>query len=613
MRPPIAERATPTSWLRLTLIIVVTVFLAGVSPATAQAQSHSSSNFTVWATANPDSTQPGKSFTLGITARNGGHAAQSTVFVTVIDPNGKRIYSRSWTQQEFSANQSRDYITMFNLPANAPDGTYSVGVSLSPYFFDRTLSTFSVAPGQPHMSIQQMVDSAAPGSTVRVPAGIYRETVTLDKPITLAGEPGAEIRGSDVWSDGWTQSGRYWVRGTLPAFNNDHGSCQASVGDSCMWQEQVFFDGTPLVQVAANPQSGQFAANSERQVVLADDPRRHLVEVTTRKFWVRGAADNVIVEGFTMQHAASKAQNGAMNNGGFNNWTVQNNTLSRAHGANVSLSSGQNLKLLNNTISQAGQLGIHGWAGTDVLVQGNRIHNNNTQGYLSMWEAGGLKMTATTRLILDGNEVFNNDGPGLWCDIDCNDTIMRHNLVHHNTSYGINYEISTVAKIHDNTVWENGFEFSDWGWGAGILIQNSSGVDVYNNTVAWNADGISVVSQNRGEARWNAVSNNSVRDNSIYTVQVDDHNVMTLAWLQDWDGSMSDPASNNRGANNRYYHLNGNDAPWPFGYVDRWFPYDDLAGFNATSGGNNGAYISAEQKDQHLAEAGVPSAPERSR
>ena len=40
-----------------------------------------------------------------------------------------------------------------------------------------------------------MIDAATPGATVRVPAGVYREHVRIDKPIVLLGEPGAIIDG----------------------------------------------------------------------------------------------------------------------------------------------------------------------------------------------------------------------------------------------------------------------------------------------------------------------------------------------------------------------------------------------------------------------------------
>src|SRR5947209_13544092 len=47
-------------------------------------------------------------------------------------------------------------------------------------------------------SLQSIVDGAALGGTVLLPACVYRETVTISKPLTLAGQPGAEIRGSDI-------------------------------------------------------------------------------------------------------------------------------------------------------------------------------------------------------------------------------------------------------------------------------------------------------------------------------------------------------------------------------------------------------------------------------
>jgi nitrous oxidase accessory protein NosD len=40
-------------------------------------------------------------------------------------------------------------------------------------------------------SIQELVDEATPGAVVEVPGGcIYRQTLTINKPLTLRGEPG---------------------------------------------------------------------------------------------------------------------------------------------------------------------------------------------------------------------------------------------------------------------------------------------------------------------------------------------------------------------------------------------------------------------------------------
>ncbi len=76
------------------------------------------------------------------------------------------------------------------------------------------------------------------------------------------------------------------MKGTLPRFTA-YGTCDDGTS-RCLWPEQVFFDGEPLLQVASDPDSGQFAVDSDRNVVLADDPAGHTVEVSTRRQWVVG-------------------------------------------------------------------------------------------------------------------------------------------------------------------------------------------------------------------------------------------------------------------------------------------------------------------------------------
>src|SRR5262252_1567437 len=59
-------------------------------------------------------------------------------------------------------------------------------------------------------SVQPLLDAASPDSTVTLPPCIARETLTISKPLTLRGQPGSEIRGSDIWAD-WQQRGGRWV------------------------------------------------------------------------------------------------------------------------------------------------------------------------------------------------------------------------------------------------------------------------------------------------------------------------------------------------------------------------------------------------------------------
>ena len=45
-------------------------------------------------------------------------------------------------------------------------------------------------------TLQERIDSAAPGTTVRIEAGLHAGPIKIDKPIALIGEEGAEIRGN---------------------------------------------------------------------------------------------------------------------------------------------------------------------------------------------------------------------------------------------------------------------------------------------------------------------------------------------------------------------------------------------------------------------------------
>jgi parallel beta-helix repeat protein len=503
------------------------------------------------------------------------------------------------------------------------------------FFF--ALSSSLQAASTCNRALQQIINTAAPSSTVNVPACIYREQVVVNKPLTLNAAPGAEIRGSDVWN-GWIKTGNLWtsVNSVPPlyTFKDEPIRCRPGTGNRCFLPEQVFVDGTPLFQVAANatPRAGEFKVVSvTRKIVLAQNPAAHVVEVTTRDYWIKAGAHNVTVKGFRMHHAANDAQKGALEVDPYSGWLIQNNTLSDTHGAVVSLGRGNNNKLIANDVFRGGQIGVVG-DGHASVVRNNRVHHNNTKGFNPFWEAGGLKFALSHNALLDGNQVYANSGPGIWCDISCVNAIISNNRVHHNTWAGIFFEISDGANIYGNRVWENGWCYSDWGSGAGILVASSRNAKVHHNTVAWNADGITVFSQIRKQIDlhdgnpdddppdlshpWNRAIGNQVHDNVIIKTEFDPndpnkYHVYALAWLQDWAGVLFRPASNNRGMRNRYWYPNGEGErrfAWTIGSEET---QSSLAAFNATLGEEHGAYVSLGDKNRILTAANMPLAPQR--
>lgn len=483
------------------------------------------------------------------------------------------------------------------------DGTYRlVGVITNATGKQDSIQTvFTIAnkeaqaPPSCSTSLQSLIDRTPSGGTLQVPTCLFREAVTVRKPMTIVGA-GAEIRGSEVWSV-WTKSGSDWKsKNTVPFLSSPESSrCKQP---RCAWPQQAFRDGKPLLQVRANPATGQFAISSGH-VVLGDNPAGHTIEVTVRTRWMLIDANNVTLRGLRMRHAGNKEQTGALEVNGKSDVTIDHVVVSDAHGAVVKMGRGDRVKLINSDIFRGGNLGVHGGsAGDDHLVANNTIHDNNTEGYRVGWEGGGYKGTHVHRATFQGNEVYGNNGPGLWCDIDCTNVTYTNNRIHNNDYSGIWWEISDNAVIANNVIYQNGYGYDEWGWGAGILIASSRGADVYKNIVAWNADGISVISQNRGNRRWNTVTGNHVHDNII--IQAHGY---ALAWLDDHNGPTFQSGSDNKGWSNQYWLWGGEDSQVRFAWKSG---IRTLTAFNQTPGEQHGSYISTGTRNSILANASVP-------
>jgi hypothetical protein len=114
--------------------------------------------------------------------------------------------------------------------------------------------------------------------------------------------------------------------------------------------------------------------DSGRHVGLKDDPRERFVEVSVRRQWIVGKADNVTVRGFTVRHAANARGLGAITNNGNSGWTLEANMLSDTRAPELRVYN-YDFKVLNNDIYRGGQVGVH-VSGRKVLVRGNKIHHN---------------------------------------------------------------------------------------------------------------------------------------------------------------------------------------------------------------------------------------------
>lgn len=472
-------------------------------------------------------------------------------------------------------------------------------------------------------SLQAKIDAAPSGGTVKANACIYREQITIDKPITLSGQPGSEIRGSNVWTK-WTKrkGKRYWnSKKTLPTFPQPEVFCMPGAS-RCKWPEQVFIDGEPLVQVASRPKAGQFSVNQKsRRVCLGENPRGHTVEVTVRRYWVLGKPEvnDVVIEGFTMRHAANEGRSGALMNrtgrlqGGGGRWTVRNNVLTDAHGAILSIKNARGRLIADNEIARGGQIGIFG-AGPGTAILGNDIHDNNTERFAynaayGIGETGGMKLAANVRdTVVAHNDIHDNYGHGIHYDINCLNNSIHHNRIYDNARLGVQYELCDGGEIYENVVFNNGWATPAKEQGAGIRLLNSTDVEVHNNTLAWNAEGIGVYASDRAGTENDDVANVYVHHNTVFSQNgpTAAENGLALYW-KDGTGQLADAANNNRGENNLYWYPSDEGALHRFQW--RTQQLAELSTFNTTPGEKEGSYMTMGEKDAVAAAVNIPASP----
>lgn len=394
-----------------------------------------------------------------------------------------------------------------------------------------------------------------------------------------------------------TNGGDPPVRSTEPA---DCGSLQALIDaaptgsvltvPSCTYREAVVIDRPLTVLGYGATISGNDAFGA-----------------TVRESWLTVEASDVTVAGLAMADASNAPQTGAVRvKPGIERFVLRDCDLARAAGANVAIGLANDSRIEGCDIHHAGQLGVHlggdGLNGHGNVIVGNTIRDNNTAGFDPEWEAGGLKATRQTGLRIEGNTVRDNDGPGLWCDIYCQDIEVVDNVVHDNTYAGIHFEVSSGASISGNRVWENGWGKSGRGWGAGILVSSSGEAQVVDNVVAWNRNGISVVSQDRRD--WE----HSPRDNEVTNnVVVGETGQFLVFWSQDWDGALFRPESGNRGSGDAYWSGGGRSS--------RAFEWGGhrmtLDAFAQTPAGQDSSFLDEDEMRAKLSAADVPVSPGR--
>lgn len=345
------------------------------------------------------------------------------------------------------------------------------------------------------MSIQNAVDAATPGDTIRIAPGIYRETVevaisgTADNPICIESEipRQAIIRGSERRNDWVMVGGQLW---RMPFKILAEQRMSKEFGPKSV-PVQVFIEGKGLKfsNTLSVLQENQFCYEDGSIWICLPtemDPRQQLVEVTIRQKWMNITGDFIHVKGISMQHCAVSVQRYGFHTEG-SHCVVENCEFTGAAGGSGAKLRGNNNIYRGNEIHHNGQMGF-GMAGTGHLFIGNHVHNNDLRNFCNdhndqwnVWESGGGKVAYTHHSIFRENRFIDNiNGPGLWLDID-----NYHNRIENNFFSGNGHSSIMIEISYDNLVCNNiilNTRQSNYS-AAGILVQLSSKTRIYHNLI----------------------------------------------------------------------------------------------------------------------------------
>jgi parallel beta-helix repeat protein len=362
-------------------------------------------------------------------------------------------------------------------------------------------------------SMQSLINGAASGSTITIPACTFHQSVTISKPLTLHAT-GAVIDGDGIRSTGL--------------------------------------------------------------VVLAND---------------------VTVTGLTVTGVNASGHVGAVWVNGPSRFTFSHGVIRNSSPICISFNGGSGHSVLSSELANCSREGYFLTGVSNARIAGNHIHDNNPQlANDPQNEAGGGKVSESSGVRFEGNEVDHNRGPGIWYDNHSSNGIVTGNRVHHNDWDGIFFEISNRVTISGNSIWENGWGRPAWGYGAGITISSSDNATVANNTVAWNARQISVISQNRNSPPH--------VDNVVHgNVMASGNGNLVAGWYSDNGTSLFSSTNGNHGYSDKFWVAVKEPSSNRFAWNG---PRSTLSSYNSTRGEEGGTYLSTAARDAALAAAGVP-------
>ena len=192
--------------------------------------------------------------------------------------------------------------------------------------------------------------------------------------------------------------------------------------------------------------------------------------------------------GITFRHTANDGLLGAVCPGTEGS-ILENLTAEWTNGAGFLISGSNHIvrgvRALNNGMS-----GIRGIYCDNCLIEHAESKYNNWKGYITMWESGGGKWLYTTNTTFRYLDFSDNEGPGLWLDMDNFDNVIEQSYFDNNMGANLFLEWTTNRTLVRNNVFTRGREVAgSIYYGLGVLVQAANDNVLVHNTFMGNKGG----------------------------------------------------------------------------------------------------------------------------
>jgi len=144
-------------------------------------------------------------------------------------------------------------------------------------------------------------------------------------------------------------------------------------------------------------------------------------------------------------------------------WIVAGNNIH--DNGMVGINVGSGMQIRNNKIHGNEQIGISGLGRNasrlaNLVIEGNEVYDNSsrTPNFPYSIHEGGVKITYADNLVARDNNIHDNAGVGLYCDIFCDGVVFEDNTIIDNigrftgSGGGIFVELSKNAEVRNNIV-----------------------------------------------------------------------------------------------------------------------------------------------------------------